>query len=129
MTVRTDYTREELIVICEQATVPETGWHDRDSYEAQFQVGECWALLRAGCEFDIHGVESDPATDDQTIWLTTWGKGFSYFENHESGDDPRAYKEDELHYLPTPERLAKVEKRQEKRRKEYAHITGAGDWY
>lgn len=95
--------RAELLAICEAAIVPEHAWHDRDSYSAQFQVGECWALLRAGCDFRIHMPGDDPAPDEDTIWLTTYGEGFQRFE---IGTD--AEKEAELHYLPTRARLAAV---------------------
>lgn len=116
MPVKTDYTREELIAICEDAIRPQNRWHDRDSYDAQLQVGQCWALLLAGCDYKVHDGTEDRtcATTEDTIWLTTYGKGFAYFENHEPNDPPHAYMEDELHYLPTRKRLDEV---------------GSGDWY
>lgn len=109
-----EYTREELIAICEAAIVPESEWNDRDSYGAQFQVGECWALLRAGCEFEILYRPADVRsadgcfTDEDTIWINTYGKGFQYFESHEPGDPDRPYMEEERHYLPTRKRLAEA---------------------
>jgi len=55
-------TREELIALCEAALVPESEWRNRDSAGAQRQIGEAWALLRAGCPYRIL-----PGTDDDTI--------------------------------------------------------------
>ena len=99
-----DYTREELITICEQAVVPHDEWWDRDSYGAQCGVGKLWALLKAGCTFNIESPNGDPATTDHTIWVRTFATGFSWFENaHEDYADD--YLESELFYLPTPERL------------------------
>lgn len=95
--------RAELIAICEASSVPESAWSDRDSYGAQFQVGQCWALLRAGCDFRIHAAEDDPSPDADTIWVTTYGEGFQRFEHGNDVD-----KEKELHYLPTRARLAAV---------------------
>lgn len=40
--------REELIALCERAVVPVEQWSDRDSADAQKQVGEALVLLRAG---------------------------------------------------------------------------------
>ena len=95
-----DYTRAELIAICERAaSVQECDWQNRDSHEAIVQVGKCWALLKAGAEFEIirHGITT---TDEQTIWLditvtrTYW--------NMDYGVDSPAI---DTFYLPTPSRL------------------------
>ncbi len=49
------YAREDLIAICERAIVPFARWsgRNRDTADAQRQLGECWALLKAGCPFRI----------------------------------------------------------------------------
>lgn len=90
------YTRDELVAICEQAFVPEEQWSDRDSSGAQRQLGEAYALLRAGCQFierrDMGGPEG------RTIWLAIEFKGFGYFDYGGPQDD-------ETYYLPTQERL------------------------
>lgn len=86
------YTREALIGICERACVPESEWRNRDSEQAQRQVGECLMLLKAGCAFTI-----DPDTDDETIWVEITSKGFNWFEISEMRVDTR--------YLPTEKRL------------------------
>jgi hypothetical protein len=104
--IKTNYTREELIAICEKAIVPEKHWLDRDSYSSQKQVGECWALLKAGCKFKIL-TEGNLITDDQTIWVETEADGFEAFEY--GGTE---YRERETHYLPTEKRLKRK-----------------GDWY
>lgn len=95
---RTTYTRGELIRICQQASVPEDNWTDRDSARAQMQIGECWALLNAGCEFKIlHGGDYC-STDDRTIWVEIQYRGFDDFE---IGDTL----ERDTYYLPTIARL------------------------
>lgn len=91
------FTREHLIAIAEAAIVPESQWHDRDSQGAQKQVGECWALLRAGCEFRLSTIEPC-VTDERTIWLEIDSVGFSYFEEGERSED--------TFYLPTRASLA-----------------------
>lgn len=107
--MRTDYTRAELVAICEQAVVPVEKWRNRDSASAQQGVGLAWVLLRAGCEFHIH--PNPPAgkrgcfTDADTIWLDLDWPGFSAFEY---GRSDRHYWEDETVYLPTPESLARA---------------------
>lgn len=110
-------TREELVALCERAVVPEEKWLDRDSAEAQRQVGACWAQLKAGCRFDVHqveGAEYDMNTDEDTVWLTVRAKGFQYVEAFEPGDDPLDYLDDESYYLPTPALLERA---------------AGGDWY
>lgn len=103
------YTREDLIKICEQAFVPEEKWHDRDSESSQCKLGECYALLKAGCDFKVtyEDKESMCVTDENTIWLYIYSKGFEYFDWSE--------KKDEHHYyLPTQKRLDEA---------------NGGDWY
>lgn len=104
----TDAQRAELIVICERAIVPEDDWHDRDSASSHRQLGECWAQLRAGCRFELHGSDGDPPSDEQTHWVTVYSEGFQYHENHESGDDQLLYMDKETYYLPTANRLDKA---------------------
>lgn len=91
------YAREELISICEDAIRPEAVWHNRDSEAAHRQLGECWALLKAGCEFEVD-LTFHRAGNDQTIWVCTTSKGFQWFEIHEMRDGH--------FYLPTRKRLA-----------------------
>jgi len=92
------YTREDLVALCEQAIVPESKWHDRDSQKSQVRIGTAWALLRAGCDFD--DVTSDPDLGDYggTIWIRIYSRGFNYF-------DWDGELEDDLFYIPTSERL------------------------
>jgi hypothetical protein len=92
-----EYSRDNLIEICERAFVPQSHWSNRDTSGAQKQLGECYALLRAGCGFRIiRG--SDLRTDDRTIWLEVESQGFAHFD-YDGGEDYDTY------YLPTPERL------------------------
>jgi hypothetical protein len=103
---RTNYSREELISICEQAIVPETEWRNRDTPHSQERVGICWALLKAGCEFEIASHGGQCSTDERTIWLTVKHMTFASFEYGRYGND-----EYEIFYLPTPERLKQREGR------------------
>lgn len=100
-----DYTREELIDICERAIVPLSEWSNRDTSHSQRSVGECWALLKAGCDFHVRtpenmkGTPDDPCvTDDRTIWLAITFPSFATFDQ---GAGPAC----EIYYLPTPKRL------------------------
>lgn len=118
--VKVDYTREELIEICEAAIAPMETWHNRDSAGAMRQVGDCWALLKAGVPFRIE-TSGHTATDHDTIWIEHYGiRGFNRFEyGDNSGPHPSGYGEGdntdtETSYLPTWKRL-------EERK--------GGDWY
>jgi hypothetical protein len=84
-------TRKELLSICERAFVPQTKWTDRDSSAAQRQLGECYALLKAGCRFTV-------STERDTHWVTVIFHGFGHFDWDGADDDER-------YYLPTEERL------------------------
>ena len=89
-----------LIAICEDALVPQKVWHNRDSESSQRQVGECWALLNAGCDFYVHEAGDDPAASTQTTWVTVVSEGFQYFEIGDLSTH--------LFYLPTRKRLDKT---------------------
>lgn len=111
------YTREDLLKICEQAFVPESKWHDRDSESSQCNLGECYALLKAGCEFEIVYDDDICGTDEHTIWLYIYSKGFTYFEYcdlEETDEWNKRYKEKHHYYLPTLKRLEEA---------------NGGDWY
>lgn len=101
------YTRSELIKICEDAVVLEKNWGNRDSHEAQKQVGEALALLKAGCEFKtLYG--GDLCTSYRTIWIEIAAEGFGFYEgfDHTCNESDRyTYKQKEAYYLPTVERL------------------------
>lgn len=97
------YSREDLISLCEDAIRPESVWHDRDSEQAHRQVGEAWALLKAGCEFTVlDGQKNDGSftlvTDNKTIWVEIRSRGFAHFD---WGGDYR----DDSFYIPTRQRL------------------------
>lgn len=96
--VNIEYTRDDLIGICEQAFTSESSWTNRDSATAHRQLGECYALLRAGCDFSIlRGPKL--TTDERTVWVKVTFKGFAHFD---WGGEYDA----ELYYLPTLDRLA-----------------------
>ena len=103
------YTREDLIKICEQAFVLEDKWEDRDSEDAQCKLGECYVLLKDGCDFKVTYEDEDSmcVTDENTIWLYVYSKGFAYF-------DWDGKKEKHHYYLPTQKRLDEA---------------NGGDWY
>lgn len=98
--MKTEYTREELISICEKAFVPQDKWHDRDSQSAQTQLGEAYALLKDGCKFTVMVTKDGKgcSTDDRTIWIEIESKGFARF-------DWGGELERETYYLPSQKRL------------------------
>ena len=94
--------REQLIVLCEKAIVTEDKWRNRDSCDAQLQIGEAWALLRAGCPFELR---SEDITE-HTVWIDITSKGFGYWENGNLST--------KCFYIPTEKRLKEA---------------NGGDWY
>lgn len=91
-------TREELLAICNSAFVPQARWTNRDSAQAQRQLGEAYALLRAGCEFEIL-TKGTLVTDEETVWLKITFEGFNHHDHDGALDD-------ETFYLPTWKRIA-----------------------
>jgi hypothetical protein len=104
--MKSDYTREELVAVCERAVVPVDRWTNRDSASAQENVGRAWALLRADCEFTVQPPhpegKSGCFTDDRTVWFTVRWPGFTA---HEYGVADLTNWDDDTFYLPTPARL------------------------
>lgn len=103
------YTRDQLIDICEQAIVDCSQWSDRDSLAAQINIGTAWALLMANVPFVVltEDNDGDLVTDDHIIWIRFKDiPGFGAFEGGNT--------ETEICYLPTPQRL---------------DIHGTTDWY
>lgn len=109
-----EYTRENLIKRCEEASVKQERWSNRDSAEAQRQVGECLMLLKAGCDFEVlKGKEHKPcSTNIHTIWIEISFKGFSWFEDGLK-EDQDAFLSKHTFYLPQSTVLRK----------------NGGDWY
>ena len=102
-----EYTRDVLVNMCYNAIVPQEKWCDRDSAESQKQVGQCMALLLAGCDYEIlHGGDYC-STDERTVWLEVRAEGFDSFE---TGGEL----EHLTFYLPTAQRVRDA---------------GGGDWY
>lgn len=91
----TDLTTEHLIDLCERGVVPESEWRNRDSAEAQIQLGKALALLRAGCEWRV---ASTPKTTADTLWVEITYKGFAHF-------DWDGGLETDTFYIPTDKRL------------------------
>jgi len=100
-----DYSRENLIAICDAAIVPEEFWDNPRTPQTQKMVGILWAQLRAGCEFTVHVEAVDEfdcfVSDDQTIWLDVESIELKMHEKHLD----KKHKRIELFYLPTPKRL------------------------
>lgn len=112
--IKTDYTREELISICERAIVPQSKWENRDSEQAQAGVGRCWQLLKCGCEFEVLIGSKEQstllATDENVIWLQFYVHNFAWFENDEDSRPAKGYDIDSTgeplnFYLPTEKAL------------------------
>lgn len=79
--MKTNYTRTELIKLCEDAIVPESKWVSDSTEYVQRQVGNCWVLLKAGCKFKVL---TDPdcefPTNDKQVVIRINSKGFRNFE-------------------------------------------------
>lgn len=100
------YNRKDLIEICEKAFVSEDKWHDRDSESSQCQLGECYALLKAGCDFEVIYKDDICETNENTIWLYVYSHGFGWFESfNEPNERTRNEMEEHHYYLPTMKRL------------------------
>ncbi len=69
------------------------------------QLGECLALLSAGCDFDVR-------PDGKTYKVYIEFRGFDWFEGGFDHED--RYLSDESYYVPTRARLDEVD---------------GGDWY
>lgn len=57
-----EYSRTNLINLCERAVVHHSKWHDRDSNSAQQMISSIYEGLTAGLDFII-----DEETDEETI--------------------------------------------------------------
>lgn len=101
--IKVDYTREELVTICERAVVQLSEWGNRDTPHAHEKLGLCWVMLKAGCEFSVHPAsgQSGCYTDARTIWLSISWPDFNDFEYGTT----RAPSQHEMFYIPTPTRL------------------------
>lgn len=99
-----DWTRDDLISICERAIVPHGKWRDRDTCSAQEGVGKAWAFLRAGCDFTVITEGDVCVTDDRTIWIEITHDDFGVIDY----DGPQA---EDTFYLPTPARLDEADGR------------------
>lgn len=93
-----ELTREQLIGLCEAGVVPEAAWSNRDSAGAQRQLGECLALLRAGCTWEVN--KKLYSYGSRTHWIDVAYKGFTWFEV--------GFMSTDTFYIPTSERLAEV---------------------
>jgi len=91
-------TREDLLEICERALVtPESAWSDRDSSSATRQLGEAYALLKAGCTFYV-----EKESKHNAWWVHIEFRGFNYFEGDSDGMGPL---DDDRFYIPLAERV------------------------
>lgn len=95
------YRRQDLIKLCMDGFVDHEKWGDRDSSDAQRQLGEALALLKADCPVKTL-YDEDLCTNDKTIWIEV---GFTDFSGFENGVDNNAK---EIFYIPTRTRLSKA---------------------
>ena len=93
--MKTKYTREEIIELCDKSIVQQKNWRNRDSHEAQKNIAICRGLLLCGCSFIMS--KGTCETDVNTIWIEITADGFSFFEGGDS--------EKETFYIPTAKRL------------------------
>jgi hypothetical protein len=108
--LKINYSRQQLVALCQKAFVKQKDWEDRDSASAQIQLAQAYWLLKGGCKFRIRdNKEKDKEfiTDNVTIWLDIYWRGF---KNFETGGDL----EERTFYIPTLKRLK---------------IYPKGDWY
>jgi hypothetical protein len=94
-----EYTREQLIELCDKAIVPFEKWQNRDTPKAQSDIGTIRAYLKAGCKYRI---VTDMPGDPETIWLQIHHYQF------EDGADWHLY------YMPSQKKI---------------DAANGGDWY
>lgn len=98
--VKTDYTREEMIALCDKAIFDVADWSNRDHPEAMVQVGKCWALLKSGCQFKIITEDENNiglVTMEHIVWLEIT---FPVFNDFEYGTT-KTPEYSETFYIPT----------------------------
>ena len=127
--VKRKFTREDLIQICRNSVVPHQKWNNRDSYSSQVGVQSIYEGLTGSVPFTY-------TIDGDTIWITfekptkeqkdkfeylPIDSREDYFEwyRNEYGDDyePEMFDGNGIDwnsnylsgYLPTPERLERVD--------------------
>lgn len=105
-----NYTREQLIKLCERSIVQHKLWKNRDSYAAQTNVGSLLVLLKAGCKFELATKENSDRRskcicDEDTLWVRIWVKDFIWFENLDEETEPEGRLVSDIFYLPTEKRL------------------------
>lgn len=85
--------RDALLELCERAFVPQSDWANRDSSSAQRQLGEAYALIKAGCDVTVYDLKHD------SWWVAIAFEGFDAFEYG------REHTTTESFYIPTRGRL------------------------
>lgn len=113
--MKKDYTREELIAICEQCYVPSSKWGDRDSYIAQRNASNIHGLLLSGAYFELD-IYSEDNIDINFHNISQEQNnnrynGFevdsldSYLEENEDSEMFDSFDDSSFGYLPTQSRL------------------------
>ena len=100
-----NFTRQQLISICERAVVDVSKWRNRDSPSSQESIGKLWVLLKANCQFEVLYENDGLCTNDNTIWLRVWSPKFRHFDWDGFDLNDRDTMEDETFYMPTTARL------------------------
>lgn len=104
-------SREQLIKHCEHSIVSVMRWRNRDTPDAQTQVGECWAKIKGGCAYRLRtDVALRQNHEYSTIWVDVFAPTFDDFENG-TQEESEHY---ETYYLPAIDRLKQAK---------------GGDWY
>jgi hypothetical protein len=66
------------------------------------QLGQAYALLKAGCEFEIN----EESSNDKATHIRVFYKGFGFFENcYEEDENERDFMQKEFFYIPTKKAL------------------------
>jgi len=92
------FTRATLHQLCIDAIVHERSWNDRDASAAHLNIGKCWALLSAGCEYSLE-FENDYINVQFKV------RDFAWFEYQDDNEEPASDNHKYKFYLPTRERL------------------------
>ena len=102
-----DLDRADLITLCADGILPPDRWTNRESSWAQRQLGECRALLVAGCDFEVQLGDSKRDRRDAYMYsVHIRFPGFNTFE-HGHANESKTY------YVPTRARL---------------NVVAGGDW-
>ena len=87
-----EYTKEDIIKLCDDGVVHFSEWDDRDTPSAQSQLATARAYLIAGCPFRMC-IKGSIRSDDETVWIE--------IKHYKFEDEPSFH----TYYIPTRKRL------------------------